>query len=287
MPVVIFYLSTEKCQARTVFRPTGLIFEITVSREITMNMGIMRKSPDGISWQDYRASTNGMVVFYASDPVSEMAIREIPEELTSAITPEPNYETGTYGFYGCDKTKIRGAFAKSKVRYLFFLTKYLGSKEEFKDKMLITGYYRVAKTADVQKLHLRYLDEYSCIDAPSCIALRADEVRFVGLSDAFVVTEEQLKAWGYNAKVSKQLRIILTPENTAQVLAYLKEKPDQLNAYVAETKRLSPDAEEETEGSSEGEETTIMQRDSQDVHEATVFPPQEQTQPETKEPSSE
>jgi hypothetical protein len=213
-----------------------------------MSRGIMRKSPDGIGWQDYRASTNGMVVFYASDPVSEMAIREIPEELASPITPEPNYETGTYGFYGCDKTKIRGAFAKSKLRYLFFLTKYAGSKEEFKDKMLVTGYYRIAKTADVQKLHLRYLDDCSCIDAPSCIALRADEVRFVDIGDAFAVTEEQLKAWGYNAKVSKQLRIILTPEDTAKLLAHLKEKPDHLAAYITETKRLSPEDEEEEPG---------------------------------------
>jgi hypothetical protein len=186
-----------------------------------------------------------MVVFYASDPVSEMAIREIPEELVTKVTPEPNYETGTYGFYGCDKTKIRGAFAKSKVRYLFFLTKYVGSKEEFKNKMLVTGYYRVAKTADVQKLHLRYLDECSCIDAASCIALRADEVHFVGLSDAFVVSDEQLEAWGYHAKVSKQLRIILSPENTSQLLTHLKGKSNQLDAYIAETKRLSPEDEEE------------------------------------------
>jgi hypothetical protein len=248
-----------------------------------MSTGIMRKKPDSIGWQDYRASTNGMVVFYTSDPVSEMAIREIPEELVTKVTPEPNYETGTYGFYGCDKTKIRGAFAKSKLRYLFFLTKYVGSKEEFKDKMLITGYYRIAKTADVQKLHLRYLDEYSCLDAVSCIALRADEVHFVGLSDAFVVTEEQLKGWGYNAKVSRQLRIILSPENTSQVLAYLKEKPNQLNAYIIETKRLSPEDEEEEiqEESLEGNEPAAASPENQEIQEATVFQQDAQNQPET------
>jgi hypothetical protein len=247
-----------------------------------MSTGIMRKSPDGIGWQDYRASTNGMVVFYTSDPVSEMAIREIPEELSSAVTPEPNYETGTYGFYGCDKTKIRGAFAKSKVRYLFFSTKYLGSKEEFKDKILITGYYRIAKTADVQKLHLRYLDDCSCIDAASCMALRADEVHFVGLSDAYVVTEEQLKAWGYNAKVSRQLRIILSPENTDQLLGYLKEKPNKLDAYIKETKRLSPDEEEPVAvEDSEAAETTVIPQESAEVQEETVFPQETQDTMET------
>jgi hypothetical protein len=245
----------------------------------------MRKSPDSIGWQDYRASTNGMIVVYTSDPVSEMAIREIPDELISAVTPEPNYESATYGFYGCDKTKIRGAFAKNKVRYLFFLTKYAGSKEEFKDKMLITGYYRIAKTADVQKLHLRYLDECSCIDAASCIAFRADEVHFVGLSDAFVVTEAQLKTWGYNAKVSRQLRIILSPENTSQMLAFLKERPNQIDAYIAETKRLSPEDEEE-KIEEENPEVSEQTEKNKEIQETTVIPQEIQTQPEAA-PSTE
>jgi hypothetical protein len=216
----------------------------------------MMKSHDGILWQDYRASNTGMVVFYASDPVSEIPVREIAEDIDSPVVPEPNYETGTYGFYGCSRTKIRGAFAKSKIRYLFFLTKYAGTKDGYKDKMLVTGYFRIAKTADVQKLHLRYLSEYSCIDAPTCIALRADEVHFVGLQDAFEVSPDQLKTWGFNAKVSKQLRIILSVEQTSQLLEFLKSKPDQLDVYAAETKRLSPYDEEVV--AEEDEESTVL-----------------------------
>ena len=63
------------------------------------------------------------------------------------------------------------------------------------------------------------------------------------LQDAFEVTPEQLVAWGFNAKVSKQLRIILSAENTAQLLEFLKRKPNQIDAYVAETIRLSPNDE--------------------------------------------
>lgn len=210
-----------------------------------MSHGIMRKTPDSIQWQDYRAANTGMVVFYSSDPVSEIPVREIPDDVESPVLPDPNYETGTYGFYGCSRTKIRGAFAKSKLRYLFFLTKYAGTKEGSKDKMLVTGYFRIAKTADVQKLHRRYLDEYSCLDSDTCVALRADEVHFVSLGDAFEVSADQLKAWGFNAKVSKQLRIILNAESTAQLLALLKSKPNQRDIYIAETKRLSPHDEEE------------------------------------------
>jgi hypothetical protein len=210
-----------------------------------MSQGIMHKTPDSILWQDYRAANTGMVVFYASDPVSEIPVREIPDDVESPALPDPNYETGTYGFYGCSRTKIRGAFAKSKLRYLFFLTKYAGTKEGFKDKMLVTGYFRISKTTDVQKLHRRYLDEYSCMDVDTCVALRADEVHFVSLTDAFEVSPDQLKAWGFNAKVSKQLRIVLTAESTTQLLTLLKSKPNQRETYVAETKRLSPYDEED------------------------------------------
>lgn len=229
-----------------------------------MSNGLARKSPDSILWQDYRAANTGMIVFYASDPVSEMPVREIPEELKSSIVPDPHYETGTYGFYGCARTKIRGAFFKSKIRYLFFLTKYAGAKEGYKDKLLITGYYRINKTADVQKLHLRSLEEYSCIDFLSCIALRADTVYFVDLADAFEVSADQLKAWGYNAKVSKQLRIILNEENTGQLLSSLNAKENHVKAYIAETKRLEPyDETREAVGEVEEEEPALPEEPKQ------------------------
>jgi hypothetical protein len=99
-------------------------------------------SPDSAAWQDYRSSNTGMVVFYASDPISELPIREVPEELPSEIPPDPHYETGTYGFYGCGKSKIRAAFVKSKIRYLAVCDKIRGTDADFKDKLAITGYLK-------------------------------------------------------------------------------------------------------------------------------------------------
>jgi hypothetical protein len=217
-----------------------------------MSYGAINKSHESIIWQDYRAANTGMLVYYASDPVSEIPVREIPEDLDSPVVAEPNYETGTYGFYGCSKSKIRAAFVKSKIRYLFFLTKYAGTKDGFKNKMLVTGYYRISQTADVQKLHLRYLDEYSCIDSPTCIALRADEVHFVSLADAFEVSNDQLKVWGFNAKVSGQLRILLNEESAAKMLTLLKSKPNHRKTYIAETKRLSPHEENQETAQEKG-----------------------------------
>ncbi len=92
---------------------------------------------ESVVWQDYRASNTAMVVYYSTDPVSELPIREIPEELPTDIIPEPNYESGTYGFFGCGKSKIRAAFVKGKIRYLLFVTKYAGTNIAFKDRFFI------------------------------------------------------------------------------------------------------------------------------------------------------
>lgn len=228
-----------------------------------MGLELLNKSVESILWQDYRAGQTGMIVQYVSDPVSEIPIREIPEELDSPVIPEPNYENRVYGFFGCIRPKIRNAFFKAKIRYIFFLTKYAGSKDEFKDKAMITGYFRIFKTADVQKLHLRYLNDAACIDADSCIALRADQVHFVALNDAYIVNDEKLKEWGYNAKITKQLRIALDAEKTNGLLEYLNSKPNRLDVYISETKRLSPD--DETEDAETEEEEVLSASNAHDA----------------------
>ena len=199
-------------------------------------------SVEGAAWQDYRASNTSMIVFYATDPVSELPIREIPEELPTDISPDPNYETATYGFFGCSKGKIRTAFVKAKIRHLLFITKYVGTKTECKDKFYITGYYRITKTADVKRLHVRNLPDYSCLDEPACFAFKAESSCFVSIDDAFEVTPAVLKAWGYASKLTRQTRITLDEAQTAKVVDYLRSKPNITDALIAETERLWPHA---------------------------------------------
>ncbi|KMQ52466.1 hypothetical protein CHISP_0733 [Chitinispirillum alkaliphilum] len=207
----------------------------------------MSRSVDTVVWQDYRASETAMVVFYQTDPVSELPIREVPEEYPSDILPEPNYETATYGFYGCSRSKIRTAFMKSKIRYLIFVTKYAGTNQDYKDKFYITGYIRVNKTADVKKQHIRYCSDFSCLDEQGCYALRGDEQRFVSIEDAFEVTPEVLKSWDFKARLTRQARIMLDEEKTRDVIDYLKEKEDKTELYIEETARLQPRNSEESE----------------------------------------
>jgi hypothetical protein len=209
-------------------------------------------SVESANWQDYRASNTAMIVVYLTDPVSELPIREIPEELPTDIIPEPNYESGTYGFYGCGKCKIRTSFVKSKIRNMLFVTKYAGTNTEFKDRYFITGWYRINKTADVKKLHIRYTSDYSCLDEDICFALRADKIYFVAIQDAFEVTSDLLKSWDYKARLTKQTRIIIDEEQTAAVIDHLQSKKDITRELIAETERLWPhtsdnDEEEEEE----------------------------------------
>lgn len=211
----------------------------------------MRGSLESAAWQDYRASNTSMVLFYASDPVSELPIREIPEELPSDITPEPNYETGTYGYFGCNKSKVRNAFFKAKIRYIFFMTKYAGTSADHSGKYYITGYYRVNKVADVKRVHIRNLSEYSCLDEDNCYVMRADQVCFVSIEDAFELTDKLLASWDYKTRITKQTRITLNEEQTAVVLKYLDSKENITEKYVAETERLQPAPDESEEDSEE------------------------------------
>jgi len=206
----------------------------------------MIRTVDSAAWQDYRASNTGMAIFYGSDPISELPIREVPEEgRQSEVESEPNYETGTFGYYSCARTKIRSTFVKSKIRYLLFITKYAGTSEDFQGQYMVTGFYRVNKTADVKRHHIRSCSEYSCLDEKACMALRSDESRFVAVEDAFKVTPQVLKDWGFSGRLTRQSRIILTEEQASAVINFLRGKADITDKYVEETARLQPNIEDE------------------------------------------
>jgi hypothetical protein len=232
--------------------------------------GTITKHIDSILWQGYRGSESGMIIYYATDPVSEIPIREVPEDYPSTIEPEPNYETKSFGFYGCARTKIRAAFIKAKFRYLFFVTKYVGANYDFLDQVMVTGFYRISHTANVQKLHTRHLNESSCISEDSCIAVRADEAHFVSLENAFVLTPEVFKKWNVSSRVTRQTRIVLSEADTTDLLVYLRSKPNVIAEYIEETKQLQPATEiEEVEGEGDADsEETAAASEIQDDEQA-------------------
>lgn len=226
--------------------------------------GIIPTAIESIKWQDYRGSNSGMIVYYNTDPISEIPIREVPEEFPTEILPEPNYETKTFGLYGCKHAKMRSSFAKKKIRYLFFMTRYAGTNIDRIDELMVTGFYHIKQIADVQKLHIRYLQEYVCLNEDSCIAFLADKVHFVSVEDAFMITPEVLETWGCSSRITRQSKIALDEEKTAELAAYLESKKNVVDDYSEETERLQPAYEEEEE---EEEDIEDLLEDAEDFEE--------------------
>jgi hypothetical protein len=216
--------------------------------------GVITTSVDSVRWQDYRAAEKGMLLYYDTDPVAESPIREIAEEYPSEVSPDPNYETGTFGFYGCKHSKIRQFFIKNKLRYLFFATRYAGTNAEFSEDLMITGYYHIKQIADTQKLHIRYLNDFSCINDASCIALRADVVHFVSVTNALKITPEILKSWNCTVRITRQSKLVFDEQKTGELLTYFKSKKNITEQYISETKRLEPDSDNNDDDDDEEED---------------------------------
>ena len=210
-----------------------------------MAKGVVTADINSVHWQDFRGINCGIIVNYETDSVSELPVREIPEEYPTEVIPEPNYETASYGVYGCKNSKVRNGIAKKKFKYVLFMSKYAGVSIDHADELFVTGFYRIKQTADLQKTHMRYLADYSCLGEDRCIAFRADEVVFVKIADALKVTPALLTKWGVVSRVTRQSRIELSEEHTMEVLEFLRSKDNALAAYIEETKHLSPDLDED------------------------------------------
>ncbi len=224
--------------------------------------GVIPNHIESIKWQDYRGIRTGVIVYYNTDPISEIPIREVPEELPTELLPEPNYESGSYGLYGCKHNKMRSSFVKKKIQYLFFMTRYEGTNIELTDELMVTGYYRIKQVADVQKLHIRYLNEYSCLNEETCMAFRADKIHFVSVQDAFLITSEVLKVWESTSRITRQTKIVLDEEKTAELIAYLESKKNVVEAYIEETERLQPAYDDDEE--EEDDENLFEDADEED-----------------------
>ncbi len=209
--------------------------------KVTVNAG-------SIKWQGYRSGTTGFVVFYESDTESELPIRMITgTRKTDHNEMDPNYESKTYGLFDCVNSKMRNQFEKKKYGYIFFMTRYQGKIAELNDKVLITGYYKIGSTSDVQKLHLRHLEDSACINSKTCSALKADEAVFLSAEDSYKLTTAGLKSIGYDKKVTRMTKIELDEEMVKKLLKKFDGKENQIDAYIAEHAELQPILDEEEE----------------------------------------
>ena len=205
--------------------------------------GVIKTNARTIKWQGFRGGEAGAVVYYESDPNSELPLRNIPVKEGVIPVMDPNYETKTYGLYDCANTKLRNSFVKKKRGYLFFMTRYNGTNPDFEGKVLLTGYYRVKSSADVQKLHLRHLESSSCINDRTCQALLGTEAVFLSLEDSYKLTAVALKSIGYEKKITRMSKILLDDEMVQKLLKKFKGKDNIIEQYIEETHDLMPTVE--------------------------------------------
>jgi hypothetical protein len=190
-----------------------------------------------ILWQGYRHKETGVIVYYDSSETALLPIRTNIGKKGKNADADPNYESATYGLYSCTASRHRTNFVKNKFGYVFFMTKYQGANEKLKDKIMISGYYKIASIAEVQKLHLRYfgLDDSSCFAEKLCYALKANDAVFLSEEDCYVFTAASLKSLGIDKKITKATKIELDEEKTKKLLKKFEGKENKIADYIAQT----------------------------------------------------
>ncbi|MDR0303590.1 MAG: hypothetical protein LBH98_02310 [Chitinispirillales bacterium] len=194
-----------------------------------------------ISWQGYRHKEIGVIVYYDSN---ETALLPIRTTTSKNVDDDPNYESATYGLYSCSSSRHRANFVKNKYGYVFFMTKYQGRNEKFKDKIMVTGFYKIGSIADVQKLHLRYLQKNSCFSEKLCYALKSsvnekgeNDAVFLSEEDAYILNPSALKSLGIDKKITKATKIELDEEHTKKLLKKFEGKDNKISDYIKQTQQ--------------------------------------------------
>lgn len=203
-------------------------------------------------WQDYRGETAGALLYIETSHQSIVPVRDQLNENGKGFFFEPNYETSTFGLISCCQAKSLNNILKNKSRYILFGTRYEGSIPDFKNKFLIMGYQRVDKVKDVRSRHLQHFLSNPSAQEPECMALEKSmatwgPMRFVALQDSFILTDDQLKTWGYKGRATRQLKVVFNKEHLELILAHLDSKPDLTDEYIATVDEYKVALEEEAE----------------------------------------
>jgi hypothetical protein len=197
------------------------------------------------NWQDYRGKGEGVLIHLDTAPNHSLPVREVLDERGGQVL-EPNYETGSYGFLQCSNAKTRLATMKNRRRYFLFGTRYQGLEESLRGKFLIVGYMRLDKILEVRKRHVhKWMEEKQsgapapeCMDMEACYAFQSEEMNFFAPGDAFELSEELMKKWGYKGKVTKQMKLTFTEDKLHVILDHFKTKTHVNAEYIAATKEL-------------------------------------------------
>jgi len=196
-------------------------------------------------WQDYRGKSEGVLLYLNSPKNQELPVRDVLDTLGKGFETEPHYETGTLNFFSCKHSKSLNSILKNRRRYVFLGTVYEGTLSEYKNKLLLFGYYRLDKTLDVHKRHIHQYMAHpdtalapECLNLTECFAAYSEEVKLFHPSESFELSEEIMKSWGYKGRVAKHMKLTFSPEQAEQVLNFFKTKTTLNEKYEQLVKDL-------------------------------------------------
>jgi len=196
-------------------------------------------------WQDYRGKGEGVLIHLDAAKEHVLAVREAADDKGLPI-PDPNYETGTYGYLACGNAKTRLATMKNRRRYFLFGARYQGMAEAFRGKFLIIGYMRLDQILEVRKRHVhKWMEQKAagapapeCMDMDECYAFQSAEMNFYAPEDCFELSEELMKKWGYKGKVTKQMKLTFTEEKLHAILEHFKARTPRNAEFILAAKEL-------------------------------------------------
>ena len=171
----------------------------------------------------------GRLCYYLCTTQSDLPVRDAKHKCRDVEheCTEPNYETETYNlFCSCNQRNVHSDVEKNRASHILFHTRYHGTNESYKNRIFIVGYYKIGWT---QRIHGR-------------TAIRAKNLRFVSVEHAYEMTcerWERIKPCGAKKLTSlRQLTQRITGNLLNEILQHLSDKPNRVNDYVKEVKRL-------------------------------------------------
>jgi len=174
-------------------------------------------------WTPFPASDVGKLVYFLCTKSSVLPIRDVLNDQGQGLKLEPNYETGTYNFCRfCNQPSVVAAI-RHDYRYLLLVTRYTGLDPRFWGQYYVVGYY----------------DLEGWMELGTRKAVKAKQLKFVRIEDAFHVTPEICRKWGTSYGNLRWLTQVLQGEDFEEVLEHLQRAPNATSEYITEVKKLS------------------------------------------------
>lgn len=183
----------------------------------------------------------GHLTYFLSSRLSELPIRRT-EGGDYGHKTEPHYEDNTYGYLSCCVCSNRIKAVRERRKYMFFATQYQGLIQECRRRVYIVGYYNTTS----------YRRKQSCrLSNDSCVAIRGETGKFVGINEAFELTDDVWSRWFQrelpktNGRPFVQGIVRAAYESglgqviTRELLDYFKKTKNRTADFIRETDRIS------------------------------------------------